>query len=39
VGIGVDEDVPAFVWVREGISGVVFDDDAGIEEKITRYTV
>jgi len=31
VGIGVDEVVPAVVCVREGISGVVFDEDAGID--------
>ena len=27
-GMGVDEEVPAFVCVREGSSGDAFDDDA-----------
>jgi hypothetical protein len=31
VGIGVDEEVPAVVFVREGISGEVLDEEAGID--------
>jgi hypothetical protein len=31
VGIGVDEDVPAVVFVSEGISGDVLDEEAGID--------
>jgi len=26
----VDDEVPAVVWVREGISGEVLDEEAGI---------
>jgi hypothetical protein len=32
VGIGVDDDVPAVVFVREGNSGEVLDEEAGIDE-------
>jgi len=31
VGIGVDDDVPAVVFVREGNSGEVLDEEAGID--------
>jgi len=31
VGIGVDDEVPAVVLVREGNSGEVLDEEAGID--------
>ena len=31
VGIGVDDEVPAVVFVREGNSGEVLDEEAGID--------
>ena len=37
MGIGVDEDVPAVVLVREGISGEVLDEEAGIDGIDRQY--
>jgi len=33
----VDDEVPAVVWVREGISGEVLDEEAGIDDSEGEY--